>query len=120
MMDIAATLLLPLKQQVNAVEFDGDDLLLKRNIKRALSQLLSICHVTLDDIAAMSETMDENELEEGLPVDFAGAILELAAAMYRYGEAYADTVFRFTPSFEMTVSRYRRHYNPTEEEDESA
>lgn len=112
---LAQELLPALKQQVNAVEFDSDDLLLLRNIKRALSQLLSVCNISLTDVQEQGAALDESQTECGLPVDFAGAVLELAAAMYRYGEAYADTVFRFTPSFEMVVSKFRRHYNPSEE-----
>lgn len=111
-------LLLPLKQQVNAVEFDADDQLLGRNLKRSLQQLLGMCNRSLSEILDIASDMEEDELEGGMPADFSGAVLELAAAMYRYGEAYADTSFRFTPSFEMVVSKYRKTYNPFPEEDE--
>lgn len=122
-MSLTTQLLPLLKQQVNAVEFDGDDQLLERNLRRALRQLLSVCNRTIGELTAIAAE-DEDESDSGLPSDFEGAVLELAAAMYRYGEAYADTSFRFTPSFEMVMSRYRRHYDPFEEdkneEDEGA
>lgn len=117
-MSLTEELLKKLKQQVNAVEFDGDDALLETNVKRALQSLLSSCNLRLSEILEMAAGMEDFELECGLPADFTGAVLELAAAMYRYGEAYSDTTFRFTPSFEMVYSRYRRHYNPFGKEDE--
>lgn len=111
-MTLPEQLLQPLKQQVNAVEFDADDALLTRNLKRALGQLLSVCRISIDDLQTARESLNEEELECGIPADFAGAVLELAAAMYRYGEAYADTSYRFTPAFDMVVSKYRKPFNP--------
>lgn len=113
-MSLSQDLLLPLKQQVNATEFDGDDALLERNLKRALQQLLSICNRRLYEIQIMASEMDEEDLDFGYPADFTGAVIELAAAMYRYGEAYSESSYRYTPSFEMVVSRYRKHYIPDE------
>lgn len=105
-------LLLPLKQQVNAVEFSSDDALLERNLRRALSQILSMCRLKAADVEAMASELTSDETEGGYPVDFACGVIELAAAYYRYGEAYSDTSYRFSPSFEMMLSKYRRHYNP--------
>lgn len=118
-MSLTEELLVKLKQQVNAVEFDSDDLLLTTNLKRALQSVLSSCQLRLSDIIEKAESMDEIELECGLPADFAGAVLELAAAMYRYGEAYSESNYRFTPAFEMALSRWRNHYDPFECNDES-
>lgn len=114
--------LLPLlKRQVNAVDFDSDDALLQTNLRRAYAQMMSMCKTTRTDLDAISASMTEDELECGIPADFAGALLELASAMYRYGEAYSEATYRFTPSFEMVVSRYRKHYNPFKpDDDESA
>ena len=110
--------LLPLlKEHVNAVEFDGDDALLLRNLKRALRQVLGMCNLTLSELLSSAKSMEDYELEQGLPADFAGSVLELAAAMYRYGEAYSESSFRFTPSFEMTLSRYRKHFDPYNKEE---
>lgn len=111
-MDVTQALLPALKQQVNAVEFDSDDALLERNLRRALRQMLGVCRRTLEEMLALGGDMDATELDCGLPSDFAGSVIELAAAMYRYGEAYDERNYRFTPSFEMTMTRYRKHFNP--------
>ena len=109
--------LLPLlKQHVNAAEFDQDDDLLRMYLNQSMQQVLSMCNRGYSEIVAMSEEMDFPAVEGGFPADFAGAILELAAAKYRYGEAYSDTTFRFTPSFRMVVSKYRKHYIPGEKQ----
>lgn len=116
-MSLTHELLVKLKQQVNAVEFDGDDSLLETNLKRALNSVLRLCQRSLSEIYDIASDMTDIELECGLPADFTGAVLELAAAMYRYGEAYSDTTFRFTPSFEMALSTFRKHYDPYKEEE---
>lgn len=107
-----AELLKLLKQHVNAVEFDSDDELLSMYIEQAVQQLLGVCNRSYSEIINMTEKMDFPVVKGGFPADFAGAILELAAAKYRYGEAYSESNFRLTPSFSMVISKYRKPFIP--------
>ena len=119
-MSLSQELLIPLKQHVNAMEFDSDDALLECNIKRALRQFLRKCNRSLGEIMEMAYSLDESELECGYPADFTGAVIELAAAMYRYGEAYDEKTLRMSPSFLMVLSDYWKYPDHNEEQNEGA
>lgn len=120
-MSQAEELLTLLKKHVNAVEFDSDDELLQLYIEQSILQILAVCNRSYEEITAMVEGMDYPAARGGFPADFTGAVLELAAAKYRYGEAYSEASLKLTPSFAMVLSKYRKPYIPedgTEDETE--